>query len=107
MEKEKPLEDLTVKELKEMALALGSITGVSAMKKTDLIRAIKEAKGIPAEEVREKPVGTIVEMKHRIKELRAARETLRDQGEKKKIRLLRKKISGLKKRTRRLAKRTA
>ncbi len=32
MEKEKPLEDLTVKELKEMALALGSITGVSAMK---------------------------------------------------------------------------
>jgi hypothetical protein len=107
MEQEKPLEDLTVKELKEMALAMGSITGVSAMKKAELIQAIKEAKGIPVKETREKPIETVVELKHRMRELREAREALRGQNEKRKLQFLGKKISRLKKRTRRLAKKKA
>ncbi len=103
MEKEKPLEDLTVKELKEMALAVGGISGVSAMKKAELIVALKQAKGIPVKEVREKPIETVVELKHKMRALREERETLREQGEKARIRFLKRRISRLKKKTRRLS----
>ncbi len=103
MEKEKPLEELTVKELREMALAMGGITGVTAMKKAELILAIKEATGIPAKEAREKPIETVIELKHRIRALKEKRDALREEGERAKVRFLKKKLSRLKKRTRRLA----
>ena len=48
--KEKPLEKLTAKELREMALAIGGIFGVHAMKKDELIAAIRKSKGLPEEE---------------------------------------------------------
>ncbi len=101
MEKDQPLEKLTVKELKEMALATGGITGATAMKKEELIAAIKEVKGIPIQKTREKPVDTIVDIKRRMRELRAKREELREAG--KETGLLKKRISRLKKKTRRLA----
>lgn len=82
---------------------MGGITGVTAMKKAELLLAIKEAKGVPAKEVREKPVETVIELKHRIRALKEKRNTLREEGGKVKLRFLRKKISRLKKRTRRLA----
>ena len=107
MEHERPLEDLTIKELKEMALAMGGISGVTAMKKTELIIAIKEAKGLPVKETREKPIETVIELKHRMRELRAQRDSLRKRTDKEKMRLLTRKISRLKKRTRRLAEKTA
>ena len=107
MEKEKPLEELTVKELKEMALALGGITGVSAMKKAELIQAIKEVKGVPVKEVREKPIETVVNLKQRIRVLKEAKESLSGAGERAKIDFLRRKISRLKKKTRRLARQKA
>ena len=44
--KEKPLEKLTAKELREMALELQTIQGVHGMKKEELIVAIRAAKGI-------------------------------------------------------------
>ncbi|MGZ3614413.1 MAG: hypothetical protein ACXU9X_11030 [Thermodesulfobacteriota bacterium] len=44
--KEKPLDKLTAKELREMALGLGGIHGVHAMKKEELITAIRAAKAI-------------------------------------------------------------
>jgi len=103
MEKEKPLEELTVKELKEMALAMGTITGVTTMKKTELIGAIKEARGVPTNTVREKPIETVIALKHRIKSLKDRQETLREEGERLKVDYLRRKINRLKKRTRRLA----
>jgi len=43
--KEKPLEKLTAKDLRELALTLEGIVGVHAMNKNELIAAIKEAKG--------------------------------------------------------------
>jgi len=49
-EKEKPLEKMTVKELREIALKLPDLTGVHAMKKDELLKVIKEAKGITEEE---------------------------------------------------------
>jgi hypothetical protein len=43
--KEKPLDKLTAKELREMALAMDAgIVGVHAMNKAELISAVKEAK---------------------------------------------------------------
>lgn len=103
MEDGKPLEKHTVKELKEMALALGSIQGVSAMKKQELIDAIKVAEGIPLKKERDTSVVNIIDMKKRIKslkdELAAVRET-RDRNASKRIR---RKLSKLKKKTRRFA----
>ncbi len=107
MEKERSLEKLTVKELKEMALAMGGITGATAMKKEELLHAIKEAKGIPIQKTREKPVDTIVEVKKKMRELRVKREELREAGEGDKTDLLKKRISRLKKKTRRLARKIA
>jgi len=103
MEKDQSIEKLTIKELKEMALAMGGITGVTAMKKEELIAAIKEAKGIPIREIREKPIDTIVDIKKRMRELRAKREELREAGKRKETGLLKRRISRLKKKTRQLA----
>ena len=103
MEKEKPLEEHTVKELKEMALAMGTITGVSAMKKAEIIDTIKAARGIPVKDVREKPIETVVLLKQRIRALKEEKEVFRGAGERAKIDFIRRKISQLKKRTRRLA----
>jgi hypothetical protein len=43
-EKEKPVEEMTVKELREVAKGIPDITGVSSMKKEQLLEAIKKAK---------------------------------------------------------------
>jgi len=107
MENEKPLEKHTVKELREMALEIEGIVGVSAMKKEDLINAIKKVKGIPIKKISEKPVEGITELKGRIKKLKSKMEDSREKGESFQVNLLRKRISQLKKRTRRLAQRTA
>ena len=50
--KEKPLDKMTAKELREMALGLPGIHGVHAMKKEELIVAIRAAKGITEPEVK-------------------------------------------------------
>jgi hypothetical protein len=107
MEKEKQLEKLTVKELKEMALEMGGITGGTAMKKEDLIAAIRGAKDLPAKQTREKPVDTVVEVKKQIRESRAQREELREAGRRADAMRLNRKIGRLKKKTRRLAKKAA
>jgi len=41
---EKPIEEMTVKELREVATGIPGITGVSSMKKEQLLEAIKKAK---------------------------------------------------------------
>lgn len=107
MEKEKQLEKLTVKELREMALAMGGITGVTAMKKEDLLAAIRKARGLPAKETREKPVDTVLDVKKRIREFRAQREELREADRRAEALRLNRKIGRLKKKTRRLARKAA
>jgi hypothetical protein len=107
MEKEKHLEKLTAKELKEMALAIGGITGVTAMKKEELIAAIRQAQGLPVKETREKPLDTVLEVKQKIRDFRVQREALREAGKRAEMVRLRKKISRLKKKTRRFAKKAA
>ena len=108
--KEKPLEKLTAKELREMALAIGGIFGVHVMKKEELIAAIKKAKGLPEEEAKkgkrapvkqEKVILTKAQLKQKILELRAKKvEALQGQNFKL-AEILRRRISRYKKRTRR------
>ena len=110
--KEKPLERLTAKELREMALAMGGIDGVHAMKKEELIVAIRKAKGLPEAEVKkekapakkkEKVVLTKVELKKKVRELGVKKEEALQQQNFKMAEILRKRISRYKKMTRRVA----
>jgi hypothetical protein len=110
--KEKPLEKMTAKELREMAMGLPGVHGVHAMKKEELIAAIRTAKGIAEPEKKkekvivgkkEKVVLSIAELKQKAKELRAKREELLQQRNWKMAEILRRRISRLKKKTRRAA----
>ncbi|MBT8490866.1 MAG: Rho termination factor N-terminal domain-containing protein [Deltaproteobacteria bacterium] len=103
MEDGKNLEKHTVKELKEMALALGSIQGVSAMKKQELIDAIKVAKGIPLKKERDTSVVNIVDVKKRIKSLKEELAIVRETQDRNTSNRIRRKVSKLKKKSRRLA----
>ncbi len=99
--KEKPLEKMTAKELREMALGLSGIEGVHAMKKEELIAAIRAAKGLP--HAQKKVILTTAELKKQIKELKLKKAEALEQGKRSEAALLRKQISRLKKRTRRAA----
>ena len=101
--KEKPLDRMTAKELREMALGMEGIVGVHAMNKSELLAAIKEAKGIEDEKKRDKS-GDVRSIKKKIRELQSQKETMREAGEKDKVQLLRRRISRLKKKTRRATK---
>ena len=110
--KEKPIEKMTAKELREMALGLPGIHGVHAMKKEELVVAIRKAKGITEPEPKkeklivarkEKVVLTIPQLKQRAKELRAKREELLQEKNLKMAEILKKRINRLKKMTRRIA----
>ena len=94
---------MTAKELREVALGIEGIVGVHAMNKSELVAAIKEAKGIEAEKKRDKS-GDVRSIKKKIKELRSQKETMKEAGEKDKVQMLRRKISRLKKKTRRATK---
>ena len=110
--KEKPLERMTAKELREVALGLQGIQGVHAMKKEELITAIRAAQGIPEQEEkkerqvfpkREKVVLTSAELKKKVQELRLKREEALQQHNRKLAEILKKRISRTKKMTRRVA----
>ncbi|MEA3470743.1 MAG: Rho termination factor N-terminal domain-containing protein [Thermodesulfobacteriota bacterium] len=120
MAEEKSLEKLTVKKLKEIALGMEEIQGVSAMKKDELVAAIKEAKGAPLKEdvkevplkeakevplkkVRGKSDESIAGLKAKMKVLREKREDQREKKDKEGVLRLKRRISRLKKRTRKLA----
>ncbi len=100
--KEKPLEKMTVKELREMAKDLPGITGVHAMKKDDLLDKIKKAKGIKDEPVK-KVDANIAELKQKIRALKVERRAALAAKDKKKATIFRRRISRLKKKTRRIA----
>jgi len=111
---EKPLDKMTVVELREAAKEeIPGITGVTGMKKDELQAALKEARGIkdetPAKKKKKKKtagpkkVMTVKEMKQEIVRLRTEREAIRQDGDKKKIEIIRRRINRLKKMTRKVA----
>ena len=110
--KEKSLEKLTATELREMAMGLPGIHGVHAMKKEELIAAIRTAKGIPEPEhkkekkpfvKKDKVALSRAELKKKARELRLKREDALRQQDWKTAEILKKKISRTKKMTRRVA----
>ncbi len=110
--KEKSLEKMTAKELREMALGVPGIQGVHAMKKEELIAAIRAAKGITEPEPKkekvivakkEKVILTASQLKQKVKELRVKREEILQQENWKMAEILRKRITRFKKMTRRAA----
>jgi hypothetical protein len=100
--KAKPLDRMTAKELRELALGLEGIVGVHAMNKSELVAAIKKAKGIKDEKKRQTSVD-VRTIKVKIRELRSQKEALKEAGDKKKMKILRRRINRLKKKTRRAA----
>jgi hypothetical protein len=100
--KEKPLEKMTVKDLREMAKEIPDITGVHGMKKEDLIVAIKEAKGIKDLPVK-KAVANIGEIKNKIRAYKVQRQAALEAKDKKMATIYKRRISRLKKKSRRAA----
>lgn len=110
MAEEKPVEKMTVKELRALAKELGA-EGVSGMQKEELIAFIKAVRGAPSSGATgEKVVKlgkrtiNITLLKRQIRQLKAEREELLKEGKTKEAQRLRERISKLKKLTRRAAK---
>ena len=100
--KEKALEKMTAKELREVAIEMPEITGVHGMNKAELINAIKLAKGIEIESGK-KTDSKVREIKKKIKEFKAKRETLLESNDNKMAAIYKCRIIRLKKRTRKAA----
>jgi hypothetical protein len=97
--KEKPLDKMTATELRKYALDMGEVSGVHGMNKEELIKAIKEVKGIK-DESKAAPAMNVREVKEKAKAARTKKLEAIAAGEpKKKIDILRKKANRLKKQT--------
>ena len=107
---EKPLDKMTVKELRDVALEMGGIEGVTGMKKEQLLETIKKKKGldeeVPAKKKAKKPAkveGSVAELKEKIAALKKEKREAHKAKDKTKVKVLRRRISRLKKKTRKAA----
>ena len=107
---EKPLDKMTVKELREVAFEIGGIEGVTGMKKEVLLETIKKRKGLeevaPAEKKEKKPAkveGSLAELKEKIAVLKKEKREALKAKDKTRAKILRRRISRLKKKTRKAA----
>ncbi|MBW1741035.1 MAG: transcription termination factor Rho [Deltaproteobacteria bacterium] len=99
---EKPLDRMTAKELREIALKIPEITGVHGLNKAELLSAIKKARGIVDTKTERSDV-SVREIKKKIQALKAQKTEAYENKEKEKAKILRRRISRLKKKTRRAA----
>jgi hypothetical protein len=99
VDKEKPLEKMTVTELREMAKDMPGIVGVHGMKKDELIVAIKEIKGIKDEPVRKKNA-SVADIKKQIKAIKVQRQDALEAKDSKMATIYKRRISRLKKKSR-------
>ena len=97
---EKPLEKMTVKELREVALAIPDLTGVHGMNKQDLLAAVQAQRGI-APPAAKKSSRSVRKLKQRIRELKARKAEMAGQKDRRQAEILRRQLSRLKKQTRR------
>jgi hypothetical protein len=100
--KEKPLDKMTAKELRELALTIPEIVGVHGMNKEEVLSAIKKSRGIK-EDSGKKGDRSMRQLKEKIKELRGKKVEVREKNDKKSLDRLRQRISRLKKKTRKAA----
>jgi hypothetical protein len=101
--KEKPLDRMTAKELRDLALEIPEITGVHGMNKAELLAGIKEARGIVDEKKGKKSDVSVREIKKKIQHLKTLKAKALEDQDKSRVNLLRRRISRLKKKTRRAA----
>jgi protein-arginine kinase activator protein McsA len=100
-EKEKPIEKMTVKELREIGKTIEGIVGVHGMNKPELITEIKKARGI--KEAPKAKGTTTKEIKAKIKAVKTQRRQALEAKDSTKAARYRKQISRLKKKTRKAA----
>lgn len=100
--KEKPLEKMTSKELREVALQIPEISGVHGLNKPELISAIKKSRGIVEDDTKKKS-SSVRDIKKKIKSLKMDYEAAQKNEDEERAKILRKKITRLKKKTRRAA----
>ncbi|MFH1981085.1 MAG: Rho termination factor N-terminal domain-containing protein [Pseudomonadota bacterium] len=101
VEKEKPLEKMTAKELREVAKDIDGIVGVHGMNKDELVSEIKKVRGIA--ETAKAVKADMRGVKKKIRTLKAEREKALSADDKKMAAIYRRRISRLKKQTRRAA----
>jgi len=97
--KEKPLDKMTAKELRELAKETPGVTGAHGMNKPELISSIKKARGI-VEAPLKKSDSSVRELKVKIKTVKAKRVTALEADNAKMALIYRRRISKLKKKTR-------
>ena len=100
--KEKPLDRMTAKELRETALKIPEISGVHGMNKAELLAAVKEARGIVEEKPKKSDV-SVREIKKQIQALKVEKAAAHESDDTVKTKILRRRIGRLKKKTRRAA----
>ena len=71
--KEKPLEKMTAKDLRELAKDISEIVGVHGMNKPELIAAIKKSRGIE-DDTHKKRDASVRDIKLKIRALKRKRE---------------------------------
>lgn len=98
----KELEKLTAPELREIAMKIEGVTGAHAMKKEELLKIIKQDRGIPEEPAAKK--GTAAQMKQVLRTLQEQKRQAREAKDSKRVGILRRRINRMKKRTRKHAK---
>ena len=109
--KEKPLDKMTVKELRDLAKGLGA-EGISSMKKEELLDSIRNAKAVPKEKsepqkvtkkAKKKKELNVKQLKKRIIVIKAKRTEALEKGDKRMATIYKRQISRLKKQTRKAA----
>ena len=100
--KEKPLEKMTARELRDVAKEIPEITGAHGMNKEELMGSIKKARGIE-EKTNGKVNASVRGIKKKIKALKADRIKALEAEDKKLAGIYRKRITRLKKKTRKAA----
>lgn len=100
--KEKPLDKMTVKDLREIAKEIPEIIGVHGMNKAELLSSIKTARGI-VDDSGKKSDSAVRDIKKKIIAVKKNQKKAVEADDKKMIAIYRRRISRLKKKTRRIA----
>ena len=100
--KEKPLDKMTAKELREVAKETPGITGAHGMNKGELLAEIKRARGIE-DSGKTKKDRSIREIKAKIKALKEKRTAALEADDRRMATIFKRRISRLKSRARRAA----
>lgn len=97
--KEKPLDKMTVKELRDIAKEIEGVAGVHGMNKSELLAAIKESRGIK-DSPKAKAGASTKEIKAKISTLKSKRQESLTAKDKILSKRYRRQISRLKKKSR-------